>query len=171
MGSTRLWESVHRVEVSPLSSSLTFEMWTNRRVRGLCVGGANLMGADLYKNLQQYWINHLKEVRAVRPFSPLPPSKRDSMLMIGSVWELDMYRQQKIWVMKLYWGITWKNGIDTRMVLLTFIVCSLIWIDTGSNVRRMKEGKTFTSFTSYVSFPSLSLSRFWRQELIGMVRG
>lgn len=31
------------------------------------VGGANLMGADLYKNLQQYWINHLKEVRAVRP--------------------------------------------------------------------------------------------------------
>lgn len=27
--------------------------------------GANLMGADLYKNLTNYFINHLTEVRAV----------------------------------------------------------------------------------------------------------
>jgi cullin 1 len=30
------------------------------------------MGADLYKNLQQYWINHLKNVRAVSPPSAPP---------------------------------------------------------------------------------------------------
>jgi len=29
-------------------------------------GGANLMGADLYKNLTNYFIQHLTEVRAVR---------------------------------------------------------------------------------------------------------
>ena len=30
------------------------------------IGGANLMGADLYKNLTNYFIQHLTEVRAVR---------------------------------------------------------------------------------------------------------
>jgi len=49
----------------------------------MCVGGANLMGADLYKNLQQYWINHLKEVRAVRTSSSLP--QNNSMLMFEVV--------------------------------------------------------------------------------------
>lgn len=32
----------------------------------LCPGGANLMGSDLYKHLNGYFVNHLKMVRAVR---------------------------------------------------------------------------------------------------------
>lgn len=32
----------------------------------LCLGGAHLMGSDLYKHLNGYFVNHLKMVRAVR---------------------------------------------------------------------------------------------------------
>lgn len=62
-----LWE-FHPADLEGVSSSLLSPF---RVVTELAddqdgmKGGANLMGADLYKNLQQYWINHLKDVRAV----------------------------------------------------------------------------------------------------------
>jgi cullin 1 len=45
--------------------------WLNLTVVfGVHPGGANLMGADLYKHLQQYFISHLKQVREVRHLPP-----------------------------------------------------------------------------------------------------
>lgn len=87
MNSGGMSETLGSSSAGTRSAYTSAELHATRRAPGLTsdlvmAGGANLMGADLYKHLQQYFISHLKQVREVRPTVPSCRDTRQKSLTI-----------------------------------------------------------------------------------------
>ncbi|GAA5907173.1 cullin family protein [Sporobolomyces salmoneus] len=90
--------------------------------------GANLMGADLYKNLQQYWINHLKDVRAAAE------DLSDEALLRYYVKEWERYTNGATYVHRLFTYLNrhWvkrEKDEGRKNVYLIYILSLVTWKD------------------------------------------
>ncbi|GAA6059887.1 hypothetical protein JCM10212_005270 [Sporobolomyces blumeae] len=90
--------------------------------------GANLMGADLYKNLQQYWMGHLKEVRAAAE------DLSDEALLRFYVKEWDRYTNGATYVHRLFTYLNrhWvkrEKDEGRKNVYLIYILALVTWKD------------------------------------------
>ncbi|GAA5976152.1 hypothetical protein JCM5350_000332 [Sporobolomyces pararoseus] len=90
--------------------------------------GANLMGADLYKNLQQYWINHLKQVRAAAE------DLSDEALLRYYVKEWERYTNGATYVHRLFTYLNrhWvkrEKDEGKKNVYLIYILSLVTWKD------------------------------------------
>ncbi|GAA5930493.1 cullin family protein [Sporobolomyces koalae] len=90
--------------------------------------GANLMGADLYKALQQYWIDHLKEVRAAAE------DLSDEALLRYYVKEWDRYTNGATYVHRLFTYLNrhWvkrEKDEGRKNVYLIYILSLVTWKD------------------------------------------
>lgn len=110
----------------------------------IAVGGTNLVGADLYKKLDEFFVSHSKDMLEVRWYALFHLHEKSFY-----------YRKLLPFRMSSFFDTTPQNGIVTQQVPTIWIVCSRISIDSGSREGATEGRKTFTLSTPCVRSASL----------------